>query len=175
MCFLRNSLVSREIDLAFLMGPVAEASIENVALCEYEMVFSATPSIARRKKIWTLEDLANESILTFSGNTRPYRQIKELLQPFVPGELKITSSASIGAIVRLAVTGYGICALPKAIMSSEISRGDLVELKTNFDLPPISFTASHVSGLATSSFMNEISTSAAGFLGPRLIKNIYQS
>lgn len=171
---LRNSLVSREIDLAFLMGPIAEASIENVALCEYEMVFSATPKITTQKKIWTLNDLAQESILTFSGNTRPYRQIKELLKPFINGELKITSSASLGAIVRLALAGYGICALPKAIVNSEISRGVLVELKTNFDLPPISFTASHVAGLATSGLMNEISTSAAGFLSPRLIENIYQ-
>ena len=171
---LRNSLVSREIDLAFLMGPIAEASIENVSLCEYEMVFSATPEIASKRKIWTLADLAAESILTFSGNTRPYRQIKELLQSFVPGELKITSSASLGAIVRLGLSGYGICALPKAIVSSEVSRGVLVELRTNFDLPLISFTASHVAGLATSSLANEISVSAAGFLNPRLIKNIYQ-
>ena len=38
---LRNALVAREIDLAFLMGPIAEASIENTPLCEYQMVFSA--------------------------------------------------------------------------------------------------------------------------------------
>ena len=39
---LRDALVAREIDLAFLMGPVAEASIENIDLCSFEMVFAAT-------------------------------------------------------------------------------------------------------------------------------------
>lgn len=171
---LRNSLVSREIDLAFLMGPIAEASIENTELCGYEMVFSATPDIAARRKIWTVKDIAQESILTFSGTTRPYRQIKELLAPHVPGELKITSSASLGAIVRLALSRYGICALPKAIISSEVARGVLTELNTNFDLPPIAFTSSHVSVSATSGLVKEISTSAASFIEPRLINKIYQ-
>ena len=172
---LRNALVAREIDLAFLMGPIAEASIENTELCGYEMVFSATPEIAGRKKIWSGYDVAQESILTFSGNTRPYRQIKELLTPNVTGDSRITSSASLGAIVRLALSGYGVCALPKAIIRSELNRGVLTELQTNFDLPPISFTSSHVSGSATSGFVKEISASAASFIAPQLIKNIYQN
>jgi len=48
---LRNALVTREIDLAFLMGPIAEASTENVDLCHYEMIFSATPDIATQHKV----------------------------------------------------------------------------------------------------------------------------
>jgi len=171
---LRNALVAREIDLAFLMGPIAEASIENVDLCHYEMIFSATPDIASQHKVWTLNELARSSILTFSSNTRPYKQMKEMLQPCATGELRITSSASLGAIVRLGLSGYGICALPRAIVSAELSRGELIELKTDFDLPLISFTASHVSGLALSNSMNEISTSAAGFIASHLINKIYQ-
>jgi len=172
---LRNALVSREIDLAFLMGPVAEASIENAELCEYEMIFCAAADIASRHKVWTMEALAQESIVTFSGNTRPHRQIKEMLQPLAIGELKITGSASLGAIVRLGLSAYGICAPPRAIVGTELSRGELHELKTDFELAEIAFTASHVSGLALSSLMNEISVSAAEFVAPRLIKNIYHN
>lgn len=172
---LRNALVAREIDLAFLMGPIAEASIENTPLCEYQMVFAAIPQVANRNRVWTLSDLAQESILTFSSNTRPHREIKELLKPFVMGKLKLTGSASLGALVRLALSGFGICAVPKAIVNSELVKGELVELNTNFDLPSISFTASHVSGLATDGFVKEISLSAAGFLAPSLIKNTYHS
>lgn len=172
---LRNALVAREIDLAFLMGPIAEASIENTVLCEYEMVFSAVPQLANRNKVWTLSDLAYESILTFSSNTRPYREIKELMKPFVIGKQKMTGSASLGALVRLALSGFGICAVPKAIIDMELANGELVALNTDFDLPSISFTASHVSGLALDSPVREISASAAGFLGPNLINNIYQN
>jgi len=172
---LRNSLVAREIDLAFLMGPVAEASINNVELCAFDMVFASTPEVAGQRKVWTVKSLARETILTFAGNTRPYRQIREMLSPPAVGELKITTSSSLGALVRLALSGYGICALPQTIIKSELAAGTLAELKTNFDLPPISFTASHVSGSAMSGLAKEISLSAAGFLKPRLIKNVYQN
>lgn len=171
---LRNSLVAREIDLAFLMGPVAEASIENIYLCAFEMVFAATPDLAALNKVWTLKDLALNSILTFSSNTRPHRQIRERLAPHAVGKVRITSSASLGAIVRLGVTGYGICALPKAIIAAELKSGALLELPTDFDLPPISFTASHVSDSAMRDLVNDIAVSAAGFISPKIIKKIYQ-
>jgi DNA-binding transcriptional LysR family regulator len=35
---LRERLVSRETDVAFLLGPVAEPNMANTALCAYEMV-----------------------------------------------------------------------------------------------------------------------------------------
>lgn len=172
---LRDALVAREIDLAFLMGPVAEASIENIELCSYEMVFAAAPKIEKQNKIWSLKEIAEMTILTFSSNTRPYRYLRELIEPHAVGEAKITSSASLGAISRLAQASYGICALPKAIIQSDLSSGDLVPLRTNFDLPPISFTASFVSGAATSSLAEDIARSALGFIQSSLIKNIYQT
>ncbi len=172
---LRNALIAREIDLAFLMGPVAEASIENVDLCSYDMVLCATQELAGKHRTWSIDHLAHQSVITFSANTRPYRQIRELLAPHVTGKLNITSSASLGAIVRLAIAGYGICALPRAIVTTELSRGSLVALQTDFELPPIAFTASFVSGTAYSRLVSEISHSAAEFLQPKLIKNIYQN
>lgn len=172
---LRDALVAREIDLAFLMGPVAEASIENIELCSYEMVFAATRDIQKQNKIWSLSDIAQQSILTFSSNTRPYRQLKELLSPHATGEVKITSSASLGAISRLAQSSYGICALPKAIMQPDLASGLLLELSIDFELEPISFTASYASQSASGSLAADIAKSASGFLQPSLIKNIYQT
>lgn len=172
---LRDALVAREIDLAFLMGPVAEASIENIELCSYEVVLAATPEIESQKKVWTLKDVAQMTILTFSSNTRPYRNLKEMIAPHANGEAKITSSASLGAISRLAQASYGICALPKTTIQPDLLSGKLVTLKTDFDLPTISFTASFVSGAASSSFAEEIARGANGFIQPSLIKNIYQT
>jgi DNA-binding transcriptional LysR family regulator len=171
---LRNALVTREIDLAFLMGPIAEASISNSDLCSYEMIFAATPMVAGRS-MWSPEDLAQQVIVTFSGSTRPHRLLREMLAQYATGELKMTGSASLGAIVQLGVAGYGICALPRAIISDELERGVLKELRTPVKMPPISFTASFVSGTATSSLMAEISDEATKFLRPKLINKIYQN
>ena len=171
---MRNALVAREIDLAFLMGPIAEASIRNRNLCSYEMIFAATSAVAGRK-IWTPEDLARQLIVTFSRDTRPHRLLRELLAPHAAGELQMTGSASLGAIVQLGVAGYGVCALPRAVVSTELGRGALNELRTSVKMSPISFTASFVSGTATSGLMAEISDEVITFLRPRLIKNIYQN
>lgn len=171
---LRNALVAREIDLAFLMGPVAEVSITNQDICAYEMVLAASRPIAGRHEKWTIRDAADQPILTFANNTKPTRQIREMLAPHRSTSLDMTTSTSLGALIRLAKSGLGICAIPKAVIASELASGDLIELQTVFELPTISFTASFVSGGASSSLMASISDEVSEFLKGRMIKNIYQ-
>ncbi len=172
---LRNALVAREIDLAFLMGPIAEVSITNHKLCAYEMVFAAPRELAQLHDVWSPSDIASQTILTFANNTKPSRQIHELLTPHAVGSLDMTTSTSLGALIRLAKSGMGVCAIPKAVIETEIASGDLVELNTLMEKPTISCTASHVSAGPESSLMTSLSNSVIEFLAPRLIKNIYQS
>lgn len=171
---LRNALVARELDLAFLMGPVAEVSITNHEICAYEMIFAAPRSIADMHEVWTIDDIASQSVLTFANNTKPSRQLRELLTPHSSQPPDMTTSTSLGAIIRLAISGMGVCAVPRAVVEEELVAGDLVQLVTEVPLPAISFTASYVSGSPISRLMNDISESVLAFLDSRLIKNIYQ-
>ena len=172
---LRNALVAREIDLAILMGPVAEVSIENHELCAYEMVFAAAPELSELHDRWGLEEIAGQPVLTFATNTKPYRQIREMLAPYANGAPNMTTSTSLGAIVRLAMSGMGLCAVPKAVVRDELRNGGLVALKTDVVLPPISFTASHVSASPASGLTTEIIEHAIQFLKDRIINSIYQN
>lgn len=172
---LRNALVSREVDLAFLMGPVAEVSIANHELCAYEMIFAATPDLAALHDVWDLERIACHQVLTFATNTKPYRQIREMLSAHSDGMPNMTTSTSLGAIIRLAISGMGICAVPKAIIRNELRTGSLVALRTGVELAPIAFTASHISASPTNGLVAEIIKQSIQFLEGRLIKNIYQS
>lgn len=172
---LRNALVARELDLAFLMGPIAEVSITNHELCAYEMVFAAPPDLAKKHNPWTLEKIAQTPVLTFANNTKPCRQIREMLGQHASDTVDMTTSTSLGAIIRLAKSGMGICAVPKAVIKSELASGELQELKTTVQMPIISFTASYVSGSPESPLMKQISTQVGDFLKPKIIKNIYQN
>jgi len=172
---LRNALVGREIDLAFLMGPVAEVSITNQEICSYEMTFTATPDMASQRAEWTVADIAGQPILTFAGNTKPNRQIRELLSPHASMGLEMTTSTTLGALIRLAKSGLGICAIPKSVIAAERESGNLVELASAVELPPISFTSSFVSGSASSALLADICGAASAFLAPHLINNIYQN
>ncbi len=171
---LRNALVAREIDLAFLMGPVAEVSITNHEICAYEMVFAASQSIAGQHEMWTIDDIANQPVLTFASNTKPSRQLRELLAPRSSQPPDMTTSTSLGAIIRLAKSGMGVCAVPRAVIEAELAAGELFQLATDVPLPAISFTASYVSGSPINRLMNDICQSVLDFLDNRLIKNIYQ-
>ena len=172
---LRNALVAREIDLAFLMGPVAEVSITSCDLCAYEMVFAAPKSLAGKHAFWRLADIAREPVLTFANNTKPSRQVRELLSANTSAPPNMTTSMSLGALIRLAKSGMGICAVPRAVIEAELASGELVVLDTSVELPAISFTASFVSKSPVSTLMSDIASEAVSFLETRLIKNIYQN
>ena len=160
---LRNALVAREIDLAFLMGPVAEVSVTNHDICAYDMVFAADPALAGLHKSWTVEEVAAHPILTFATDTKPSRLTKELLTTETRNP-KMTTSTSLGAIIRLAQAGMGICVVPRAVIRSELDSGQLVVLDTETELPPIAFTASYVSGSPMSVLMSEITQAVLDFL-----------
>ncbi|WP_039884195.1 LysR family transcriptional regulator, partial [Achromobacter piechaudii] len=55
---LRPHLMSRQIDLAFLMGPVLEARVENLPLCSYPLAWVASPTLDLGPEPLTLERIA---------------------------------------------------------------------------------------------------------------------
>ncbi|WP_319529899.1 LysR family transcriptional regulator [uncultured Cohaesibacter sp.] len=170
---LRNALLTREVDLAFLMGPVAESSIANHAICAYEMVLSTTPEIASTHDHWSASNIAAKRILTFSQETRPTNEIRSQLVSVSDRPLELTTSSSVGALIELACSGYGICALPRAIIQKELRTGKLVELNTDLQLKDLSFTASYVQSAVTSEMVRTITASLTTFLKPRVRNGIY--
>ncbi|MCY3824820.1 MAG: LysR family transcriptional regulator [Nitrospinae bacterium] len=167
---LRDALVSREIDLAFLMGPVAAATVVNHDICTYEMIFAARPDLAALKDEWKLADIAGQPVLTFAANTKPSKQLRELLAPYSNGSPNMTTSTSMGVIIRLAKSGMGICAVPRAVIETELQTGELTVLETDVRLPAISFTASYVSGCPGSDLLASISEDAVEYLRSKKIK-----
>jgi DNA-binding transcriptional LysR family regulator len=170
---MRDALVAREIDIAFLMGPVSEVSVTNTDLCQFEMIFAATPDIAAQHPRWRLADVAARTVLTFAPDTRPSRELREVLKPHARGALDMTTSSSMGALIRLALSGYGVCAMPRAVIASELASGQLCALDTDFSLPPIAFTASFVSSSPISALMTSIASDARAFLAPSLSGQTY--
>ena len=172
---LRNALVAREIDLAFLMGPVSETSINNHSICDYEMIFAASKPIAVQRAVWNARDIASNRILTFSPDTRPTKEIAALLGSLSQKPLDMTTSTSIGALKELACSGYGICALPRAIINEELTSGVLVELNADISLRNLSFTASYVAGIASAQFVSRIVAHLSEFLSPRIYGDVYRA
>ena len=125
--------------------------------------------------MWGIEDIAEHTVLTFATDTKPSRQIREMLSPLTNGAPKMITSTSLGAIVRLAVSGMGICAIPRAVIETELARGVLAPVPAKAVLSSIAFTASYVSANPAGALYGSIIDQISQFLAPRLIKNIYHN
>src|SRR5690606_10143370 len=76
---LRSHLMSRQIDIAFLMGPVLEERVENLPLCTYSLSWVASPTLQLGTSRVTLDRIAERPIITHSSTSSPYRVVRDML------------------------------------------------------------------------------------------------
>ncbi len=149
---LQSALLSGELDVALLLGPVAEPRVRNVALHDYELAWVASPELALGVGRLGLPELARWPILSYARGTLPHAQLAELFsQPDLP-PVRLFANSSLATIVRMAVDGIGIGILPRAVADRDLAERRLRLLEVVPTLPPLHFTASYLgtpgSGLA---------------------------
>jgi len=138
---LLRRLTAREIDIAFLMGPVASPEIENLPLGTYPLVWLGSPRLVLPHAALQLEELARIPVITFPRSSRPHMDIETLFRA-ASLRPRIHNSSSIATIIRMAVDGIGVCALPRNVVQRELEAGELVPISVAVDLPALTFTAS---------------------------------
>jgi len=142
---LRERLVNRELDAAFLMGPISQPEIVNLPLSTYQLIWLASPKSGLVGKTLTFDDLGRIPIITFPHNSRPHIDLEALFHG-TNVRPRIHSSSSLATIVRMAANGIGICALPIEIVRRELNTGELCRLESDIRLPDLYFTASFPAG-----------------------------
>ena len=139
---LQAMLLTGELDIAMLLGPVNEPRVRNVLLCEYAMAWVASPVLPVPEGILTLAELARWPILSYSRGTVPYAQLSALFsRPDLP-PARIFASSSLSSIVRMALDGIGIGVVPLVVARTDLAAGRLRLLTAQPILPPLRFTAS---------------------------------
>lgn len=138
---LRDRLVAKDLNLAFLIGPVSSPNIQSRPLCSFPVGFICSDKIKVGKAPLSLEDIVKWPIITFSRNTQPYTAVREL---FDRKGLRATihASASLATIVRMALDGIGIAVISPAILDNIALAGRLRVLKTKIELPKLNFVVS---------------------------------
>ncbi len=138
---LRDRLLAKELNLGFLVGPISDPRLQVRPLCSFPVGFLCSDKIRLAKGAIELEDIVKWPIITFSRNTQPYSNVRELferkgLHP------TIHASASLATIVRMALDGIGIAVIPSAIIGNIAFAGRLRVLKTRPELPKLNFVVS---------------------------------
>jgi DNA-binding transcriptional LysR family regulator len=139
---LRASLLDREIDLAFLLGPISEHTVDNVDLPGFDLAWyvAANQVPSGDGQASFLE----KPVLTYARNTRPYRELKALLLERVGPGVMLFPSSSVSACLRLVEAGIGVAALPKALGRPFVEAVRIKEFDPGWVPSPLSFTASYL-------------------------------
>jgi DNA-binding transcriptional LysR family regulator len=141
---LQDLLVERKLNLAFLLRPDNAPTLRSRSLRKFPVAFVASKEISLPRGRVTLEDIVNRNlrIITFARSTKPYKVLEKRLDERGL-HATIWASASLEAVVRLALEGLGIAVIPPAILLEKAeARGRLRTLNANIKLPPLDYVVS---------------------------------
>lgn len=102
---LRAALLERRLDLAFLMGPVSEFTVENVPLPPFDLHWYRATSNP-------LTDLDQIPVISYSSKTRPYRELMSELSKRIGPKARVFASASLSASLKMIAAGNRCGPLP---------------------------------------------------------------
>jgi DNA-binding transcriptional LysR family regulator len=144
---LRSHLLNRQIDLAFLMGPLGEPNVENLPLCRYPLAWVASPHLDLGPEPIPLEHIARWPVITYPSSSKPYQVVREMLVQHGVKTPRMYGSASLSMVVRMAMDGVGVSVIAPGFLDKELAEGRLriIEVESA-PLPELSFTASWING-----------------------------
>ncbi len=134
---LRAALLERRLDLAFLMGPVSEFSVENVALPPFDLHWYRSTENEQT-------DLSQIPVISYSSKTRPHRELMSELSRRIGPKLRVFASASLSASLKMIAAGIAVGPYPRALANDFLESGQIVEFDPGFRPQPLAFTASYL-------------------------------
>ncbi len=134
---LRASLLERRLDLAFLMGPVSEFSVKNIALPEFDLHWYKAAGMGA-------VDLSETPIISYSTQTRPYRELTSELARRIGPKTRVFSSASLSASLKMIAAGIAVGPHPRVLAVPHLEAQEVEEFNPGFVPPPLEFTASYL-------------------------------
>ncbi|MCV2873636.1 LysR family transcriptional regulator [Defluviimonas sp. WL0050] len=138
---LRAALLDRALDLAVLLGPISEYTVENVELPGFDLAWYVS---ATAPHCDVPVDYLKRPVLTYARQTRPYRELRELLLERVGPDVAMFPSSSLSTCFRLVEADLGVAALPRALGSDYVARGTIKEFDPGWVPSPLNFTATYL-------------------------------
>ncbi|MGE3988127.1 LysR family transcriptional regulator [Pseudorhodoplanes sp.] len=140
---LRDDLLQREIDLAFLLGPVSDPSLQNQPLTTHPLALVASPKLGLADRIVSLEELSQFPIITYARRTLPTVRLVHSFRTENLPQPRLFASSSLSANIKLAQDAVGVAILPPVLVTNEIALGQLKLVDTTIRLDPLHFTATY--------------------------------
>ncbi len=136
---LEQELSDRSIDIAFQNTPFKRTTSHQLELGAYPLVWVAAPELdlpASKQKSLSIDELARYPVLTHARNTRSYEDVASHFAEHSAHKVRMVPSSNLAACIQMTIDGYGIAAVPSAMIVEELASNKLITL--NYDWTPAS-------------------------------------
>ncbi|MDH1261611.1 LysR family transcriptional regulator [Pseudomonas sp. GD03944] len=144
---LSEQLQKGYLDIIFQTDMVHGDSVRNLELASFPVQWIVPTGSLYDRDYGSMDELAKERIITFSRNSRPHQDILNLLHAGNVSAPRISCVNSVAAMTRLIRDGFGIGALPAALVSEEIKRDVLTILQGVPQPSPLNVVATWRTGV----------------------------
>ncbi|WP_322047261.1 LysR family transcriptional regulator [Paraburkholderia sp. J67] len=131
------------VDLILQTDSLPDRDFVNHPLCEFPMRWVASPTLGLAGQLVALERLAELPILSFSRHSGPHTAVEREFARAVERPVRINCISSVAAMIRLVSDGFGVAALPPAIIQRELHDGSLEVLDVESAFAPLPLVASY--------------------------------
>jgi len=144
---MRSQLLSRHLDVAFMLGPLREPRVENLPLGGYPLAWVASPSLDLPPEPLELAQVAQFPIITYPAHSRPYQVLRDMLVRGGVAHPRMYGSASLSMVARMALARIGVAVITPVFLAKELSVGTLrlIDVRSG-PLPDPVFTATWMQG-----------------------------
>ncbi|WAS57789.1 LysR family transcriptional regulator [Burkholderia ambifaria] len=149
------------VDLILQTDPVPGPDFTNLPLCEFPVRWAASPRLGLGGERLDVARLAAYPIISFSRHSGPHATIERLFAA-VERPASINCITSVAAMIRLVADGFGVAALPPAIIGRELQEGALELLDVEPEFPALPLVASYrTQGLPVAARIAELASEVA--------------
>lgn len=142
---LREELLTRQIDIGFIVGPDSNPEMISHLLCDCPTVFAAAPSLGLHGRRLSSAEIDRMNIFTFERMTKPHQ---DLLRDLRTADIspRLNPINSLQTIILMVRKGLGIGTVPLASIEEDVASGNLVVLDAEFKLNDVRFAACYPEG-----------------------------
>ncbi|MGO4277801.1 DNA-binding transcriptional regulator, LysR family [Cupriavidus sp. OV038] len=139
---LCDQLQKGYLDVIFQTDLLRLETVRNIELARYPIRWIVAKGSAYDRPYPSLEALGAERVITFVKNSRPHQDILSLFHLNGVTSPRINCVNSVAAMTRLIGDGFGIGAVPPALVRQELADGTLAVVQVDNHPPALDIVAS---------------------------------
>lgn len=143
---LQNRLEDRDLDIAFLVGPIGDPEITTRHLGDVHNAWMGAPGLLRRRdKGLAPSEMAQIPIFTHSRGSHLHRAMARWFEEHGVRPARVHGCNSLSTMIRMTIAGLGLSVLPIDMLQEEVAKRKLTVVAPQAKFPANRFLVAHQS------------------------------